>query len=219
MLSSVWFIPIWWCISIWFIPIWFIASFPEKDEIQWKSLLICLCSTSSTAGSPLGLTTLREFVLPESSSPPRRFTLPAVTGPGNIQLPPPFSWAKADVMFGAGDEDDTDFLSPSGGAKLASLFGLDQATMGHGNEFFQYTAPKQPKKGQGTAAGNQTAPKPAPATTGTSSVLFATAVHAYRYINGQYAKQGKFGAAVLGNHTSREVRRPTLIYTPHPKNC
>lgn len=38
MLSSVWFIPIWWCISIWFIPIWFIASFPEKDEIQWKSL-------------------------------------------------------------------------------------------------------------------------------------------------------------------------------------
>ncbi|EDL31155.1 mCG15824, isoform CRA_c, partial [Mus musculus] len=136
--------------------------------------------------------------------------LPAVTGPGNIQLPPPFSWAKADVMFGAGDEDDTDFLSPSGGAKLASLFGLDQATMGHGNEFFQYTAPKQPKKGQGTAAGNQTAPKPAPATTGTSSVLFATAVHAYRYINGQYAKQGKFGAAVLGNHTSREYR--ILLY-------
>ncbi|GAB1288557.1 FK506-binding protein 15 [Apodemus speciosus] len=91
-------------------------------------------------------------------------------------------------------------------AKLASLFGLDQATMGHGNEFFQYTAPKQPKKGQGIAAtGNQTAPKPAPATTGTSSVLFATAVHAFRYINGQYAKQGKFGAAVLGNHTTREL--------------
>uniref|UniRef100_A0A8I5KXH0 FKBP prolyl isomerase family member 15 n=1 Tax=Homo sapiens TaxID=9606 RepID=A0A8I5KXH0_HUMAN len=55
-------------------------------------------------------------------------------------------------MFGAGDEDDTDFLSPSGGARLASLFGLDQAAAGHGNEFFQYTAPKQPKKGQGTAA-------------------------------------------------------------------
>lgn len=114
-------------------------------------------------------------------------------------------------MFGAGDEDDTDFLSPSGGAKLASLFGLDQAAMGHGNEFFQYTAPKQPKKGQGIAAtGNQSAPKPAPATTGTSSVLFATAVHAYRCINGQYAKQGKFGAAVLGNHTTREYR--ILLY-------
>ncbi|XP_013203685.1 FK506-binding protein 15 isoform X1 [Microtus ochrogaster] len=114
-------------------------------------------------------------------------------------------------MFGAGDEDDTDFLSPSGGARLASLFGLDQATTGHGNEFFQYTAPKQPKKGQGIAAtGNQTAPKPAAATTGISSVLFATAVHAYRYINGQYAKQGKFGAAVLGNHTTREYR--VLLY-------
>ncbi|XP_037058502.1 FK506-binding protein 15 isoform X1 [Peromyscus leucopus] len=114
-------------------------------------------------------------------------------------------------MFGAGDEDDTDFLSPSGGARLASLFGLDQATTGHGNEFFQYTAPKQPKKGQGiVATGNQTAPKPATTTTGTSSVLFATAVHAYRYINGQYAKQGKFGAAVLGNHTTREYR--ILLY-------
>ncbi|KAL1776489.1 FK506-binding protein 15 isoform X1 [Sigmodon hispidus] len=114
-------------------------------------------------------------------------------------------------MFGAGDEDDTDFLSPSGGARLASLFGLDQATTGHGNEFFQYTAPKQPKKGQGvTATGNQTAPKPTAATTGSSSVLFATAVHAYRYINGQYAKQGKFGAAVLGNHTTREYR--ILLY-------
>ncbi|XP_029776505.1 FK506-binding protein 15 isoform X2 [Suricata suricatta] len=114
-------------------------------------------------------------------------------------------------MFGAGDEDDTDFLSPSGGARLASLFGLDQASAGHGNEFFQYTAPKQPKKVQGTAAtGNQAAPKPAPSTTGTSTVLVATAVHAYRYTNGQYVKQGKFGAAVLGNHTAREYR--ILLY-------
>uniref|UniRef100_A0A1D5R3B5 peptidylprolyl isomerase n=1 Tax=Macaca mulatta TaxID=9544 RepID=A0A1D5R3B5_MACMU len=110
-------------------------------------------------------------------------------------------------MFGAGDEDDTDFLSPSGGARLASLFGLDQAAAGHGNEFFQYTAPKQPKKGQGTAAtGHQATPKTAPATMSTPAILVATAVHAYRYTNGQYVKQGKFGAAVLGNHTAREVR-------------
>ncbi|XP_025769322.1 FK506-binding protein 15 [Puma concolor] len=114
-------------------------------------------------------------------------------------------------MFGAGDEDDTDFLSPSGGARLASLFGLDQASAGHGNEFFQYTAPKQPKKGQGTAAtGNPATPKPAPGTTGTSTLLVATAVHAYRYTNGQYVKQGKFGAAVLGNHAAREYR--ILLY-------
>ncbi|XP_024418354.2 FK506-binding protein 15 [Desmodus rotundus] len=114
-------------------------------------------------------------------------------------------------MLGAGDEDDTDFLSPSGGARLASLFGLDQTAAGHGNEFFQYTAPKQPKKGQGTATtGSQATPKTAPTSTGTSTVLVATAVHAYRYTNGQYVKQGKFGAAVLGNHTAREYR--ILLY-------
>ncbi|XP_032721524.1 FK506-binding protein 15 isoform X4 [Lontra canadensis] len=114
-------------------------------------------------------------------------------------------------MFGAGDEDDTDFLSPSGGARLASLFGLDQAPAGHGNEFFQYTAPKQPKKGPGAAATGNLAPaKAAPPPAGTSTVLFAAAVHAYRYTNGQYVKQGKFGAAVLGNHTAREYK--ILLY-------
>ncbi|XP_074149775.1 FK506-binding protein 15 isoform X2 [Sminthopsis crassicaudata] len=116
-------------------------------------------------------------------------------------------------MFGVGDEDDADFLSPSGGAKLASLFGLDQVVVGHGNEFFQYTAPKQPKKGQAiTAAANQPAQKTPPTTApgGTSTVLAATAVHAYRFTNGQYVKQGKFGAAVLGNHTAKEYR--ILIY-------
>ncbi|KAB0407525.1 hypothetical protein E2I00_012833 [Balaenoptera physalus] len=97
------------------------------------------------------------------------------------------------------------------GTRLASLFGLDQAAAGHGNEFFHYTAPRQPKKGQGTApTGNQATPKTAPATAGTSTVLVATAVHAYRYTNGQYVKQGKFGAAVLGNHTAREYR--ILLY-------
>lgn len=124
---------------------------------------------------------------------------------------PPGSGAKASGMFGAGDEDDADFLSPSGGARLASLFGLDQAATDHGNEFFQYTAPKQPKKGQGTAAtGNQAAPRTAPTTAGTSTVLVATAVHAYQYTNGQYVKQGKFGAAVLGNHATKEYR--ILLY-------
>ncbi|XP_072287633.1 FK506-binding protein 15 [Pyxicephalus adspersus] len=111
-------------------------------------------------------------------------------------------------MFGQ-DEDDSDFLSPTGGAKLASLFGIDQTGSTQGNESFQYTAPKQPKK-PGSAGAKS--PKP----TGTSpagpvpSVLFATAVHAYKYVNGQYAKQGKFGAAVLGNHTSKEYR--ILLY-------
>ena len=73
------------------------------------------------------------------------------------------------------------FLFSINSARLASLFGPDQAVAGHGNEFFQYTAPKQPKKGQGTVStGNQVTPKTAPTTTGTSTVLVAIAVHAYR---------------------------------------
>ncbi|CAK6959677.1 FK506-binding protein 15 [Scomber scombrus] len=112
-------------------------------------------------------------------------------------------------MF-AGDDEDGDFLSPSGGAKLASLFGLDQE-VSQGNESFQYTAPKQPRK----------SPNPAPATQktaaspGASSVIIATAVQAFRYINGQYAKQGKLGAAVLGNHTAKEYK--LLLYLSQQK--
>ncbi|XP_006022730.1 FK506-binding protein 15 isoform X1 [Alligator sinensis] len=117
-------------------------------------------------------------------------------------------------MFGGAEEDDADFLSPAGGARLASLFGLDQNVSSHGNEFFQYTAPKQPKKGQAAAAmpAGQPAQKTpaAAATLGAPSVFIATAVHAYRYMNGQYMKQGKYGAAVLGNHVTKEYR--ILLY-------
>ncbi|XP_043386571.1 FK506-binding protein 15 isoform X23 [Chelonia mydas] len=115
-------------------------------------------------------------------------------------------------MFGAAEEDDADFLSPTGGsARLASLFGLDQTVSVHGNEFFQYTAPKQPKKGQPAATG-QPAQK-MPTTTAASaapSVFVATAVHAFRYTNGQYVKQGKYGAAVVGNHATKEYK--ILLY-------
>ncbi|KFP40101.1 FK506-binding protein 15, partial [Chlamydotis macqueenii] len=94
--------------------------------------------------------------------------------------------------------------------RLASLFGLDQTVSSHGNEFFQYTAPKQPKKGQ-TAAGPAAQKAPAaPAASGAPSVFMATAVHAYRYANGQYLKQGKYGAAVVGNHATKEYR--ILLY-------
>ncbi|KAJ7308051.1 hypothetical protein JRQ81_008554 [Phrynocephalus forsythii] len=115
-------------------------------------------------------------------------------------------------MFGPPEEDDADFLSPTGGARLASLFGLDQTAAGSGNEYFQYTAPKQPKKGQPAAAAGPPPQKPpAPATTSAPpSVFIATAVHAYRFTNGQYAKQGKYGAAVVGSHATREYR--LLLY-------
>uniref|UniRef100_A0A3Q3SNQ0 peptidylprolyl isomerase n=1 Tax=Mastacembelus armatus TaxID=205130 RepID=A0A3Q3SNQ0_9TELE len=91
----------------------------------------------------------------------------------------------------------TDFSSSSL-AKLASLFGLDHESS-QGNESFQYTAPKQPRKST----------NPAPA------VLFATAVQAFRYINGQYVKQGKLGTAVLGNHTTKEYK--LLLYLSQQK--
>ncbi|XP_077091600.1 FK506-binding protein 15 isoform X3 [Siphateles boraxobius] len=113
-------------------------------------------------------------------------------------------------MFAADDEDG-DFLSPTGGAKLASLFGLDQ-TVSKGNESFQYTAPKQPRKSSANSGppNQKSAPSQNP-----PAVLFATAVHAYRYVNGQYVKQGKLGAAVLGNHTTKEYK--ILLYVSQQK--
>ncbi|XP_056102471.1 FK506-binding protein 15 [Rhinichthys klamathensis goyatoka] len=113
-------------------------------------------------------------------------------------------------MF-ATDDEDGDFLSPTGGAKLASLFGLDQ-TASKGNESFQYTAPKQPRKSSANSGppNQKSAPSQNP-----PAVLFATAVHAYRYVNGQYVKQGKLGAAVLGNHTTKEHK--ILLYVSQQK--
>uniref|UniRef100_A0A671TBV5 peptidylprolyl isomerase n=1 Tax=Sinocyclocheilus anshuiensis TaxID=1608454 RepID=A0A671TBV5_9TELE len=113
-------------------------------------------------------------------------------------------------MF-ATDDEDGDFLSPTGGAKLASLFGLDQATS-QGNESFQYTAPKQPHKSSANSGPStqKTAPPP-----NSPAVLFATAVHAYRYVNGQYVKQGKLGAAFLGNHSTKEYK--ILLYVSQQK--
>ncbi|KAK5870520.1 hypothetical protein PBY51_003462 [Eleginops maclovinus] len=111
-------------------------------------------------------------------------------------------------MFG-GDDEDGDFLSPAGGAKLASLFGLDQKGC-QGNESFQYTAPKQPKKSIASGATQKASHPP-----GAPAVLFATAVQAFRYMNGQYVKQGKLGAAVLGNHSTKEYK--LLLYLSQQK--
>uniref|UniRef100_A0A3P8ZC46 peptidylprolyl isomerase n=1 Tax=Esox lucius TaxID=8010 RepID=A0A3P8ZC46_ESOLU len=112
-------------------------------------------------------------------------------------------------MFAADDEDG-DFLSPTGGAKLASLFGLDQAAS-QGNESFQYTAPKQPRKTSNPGPPTQK-PTPPP---GAPLVLLATAIHAFKYLNGQYQKQGKLGAAVLGNHTTKDYK--LLLYAGQQK--
>ncbi|XP_013870155.1 FK506-binding protein 15 [Austrofundulus limnaeus] len=96
------------------------------------------------------------------------------------------------------------------GAKLASLFGLDQEAS-QGNESFQYTAPKQPKKSSSLGPANQKATPPP----GAPAVLFAAAVQAFRFVNGQYTKQGKLGAAVLGSHTTKEYK--LLLYLSQQK--
>ncbi|XP_061134153.1 FK506-binding protein 15 isoform X4 [Syngnathus typhle] len=112
-------------------------------------------------------------------------------------------------MFG-GDDEDGDFLSPADGAKLASLFGPDEETSPR-NESFYYTAPKQPRKSSNPVSVIQTAAL----SPGTLEVLFAAAVQAFQYINGQYVKQGKLGAAILGNHTSKEYK--LLLYVSQQK--
>uniref|UniRef100_A0A8B9CQD9 peptidylprolyl isomerase n=1 Tax=Anser brachyrhynchus TaxID=132585 RepID=A0A8B9CQD9_9AVES len=69
-----------------------------------------------------------------------------------------------------------------------------------------------PRKVPSCSSAGQAAQKApvAPAASGTPSVFVATAVHAYRYTNGQYLKQGKYGAAVVGNHATKEYR--ILLY-------
>uniref|UniRef100_A0A8C7KQG1 peptidylprolyl isomerase n=1 Tax=Oncorhynchus kisutch TaxID=8019 RepID=A0A8C7KQG1_ONCKI len=47
------------------------------------------------------------------------------------------------------------------------------------------------------------------------AVLLATAIHAFKYLNGQYHKQGKLGAAVLGNQTTKEYK--LLLYISQQK--
>ncbi|XP_013927047.1 PREDICTED: FK506-binding protein 15-like [Thamnophis sirtalis] len=86
---------------------------------------------------------------------------------------------------------------------------MDQTASGTGNEFFQYTAPKQPKKNLPAAGVGPPTQKP-PAPAGAPSVFVATAVHAYRFTNGTYVKQGKYGAAVVGSHATQEYR--ILLY-------
>ncbi|XP_033119102.1 FK506-binding protein 15-like isoform X4 [Anneissia japonica] len=101
-------------------------------------------------------------------------------------------------MFGGGmDDEEGDFGSSlSSGSKLGSLFGMDRANTQDGNQSLQYTAPKQPKKGKTSSKSGGGS-----GTEGSQAqVLHAVAVHAFRYTNSQYVKQGKLGAAILGYH-------------------
>uniref|UniRef100_A0A665W3Z8 peptidylprolyl isomerase n=1 Tax=Echeneis naucrates TaxID=173247 RepID=A0A665W3Z8_ECHNA len=99
--------------------------------------------------------------------------------------------------------DTSDYLwKEFQGAKLASLFGLDQEAS-QGNESFQYTAPKQPRKSSN------------PGKSTPSSQMKSCTAFVSHSINGQYVKQGKLGAAALGNHASKEYK--ILLYLSQQK--
>ncbi|CAH1787108.1 unnamed protein product, partial [Owenia fusiformis] len=102
-------------------------------------------------------------------------------------------------MFFDADSEDNDFLSAGGGSKLGALFGMDKASNKGGNDSLTYTAPKQPQKA-----------KPAEKQSNQPQILGAAAVHAYKYVNGQYTSQGKLGAAILANHTAFDYK--ILLY-------
>uniref|UniRef100_A0A8C7UV88 peptidylprolyl isomerase n=1 Tax=Oncorhynchus mykiss TaxID=8022 RepID=A0A8C7UV88_ONCMY len=83
-------------------------------------------------------------------------------------------------------------------------------------ESFQYTAPKQPRKTLNPGKNDFRPPAQKPTgPPGAPAVLLATAIHAFKYLNGQYQKQGKLGAAVLGNHTTKEYK--LLLYASQQK--
>ncbi|XP_078737615.1 FK506-binding protein 15 isoform X2 [Lampetra fluviatilis] len=105
-------------------------------------------------------------------------------------------------MFGGGDEDDGDFITAPSGSNLASLFGGVDAS-GQGNPF-QFHAPKQPRKGQPSAAKSQ---KPAP---DVPAVMSTAVVQTYMYVNGQYASRGKLGLALLGSPEAKDYK--LLLY-------
>ncbi|CAE1306137.1 FKBP15 [Acanthosepion pharaonis] len=108
-------------------------------------------------------------------------------------------------MFFDKDDDDQDFLSPSGGSKLASLFGMDTTHNKGGNESLTYTAPKQPKKENLTTGPPGNAP----------DLTMACIVQTYKYVENDYKHQGKLGAAILSNYATSDYR--ILLYISKQK--
>ncbi|XP_050389435.1 FK506-binding protein 15 isoform X2 [Patella vulgata] len=107
-------------------------------------------------------------------------------------------------MFLGGEDEEQDFVAPGGSTKLGSLFSLDKSSNVGGNSSLTYTAPKQPKKKE---SGPESGSGPA--------VLVASVVHAYKYVDGRYALQGKLGCALLGNAANKDYK--ILLYISKEK--
>lgn len=111
------------------------------------------------------------------------------------------------MFFGGSDEDDgsgftVGMPSQGSGSRLSSLFGGGPS---EGNESLMYRPQKQPSKPKEQQKQAPDAP----------SLLFATACHAYKFVNGQYASQGKLGAAVLGHYENKDYK--ILLYAAQKK--
>ncbi|XP_047134282.1 FK506-binding protein 15 isoform X1 [Hydra vulgaris] len=119
------------------------------------------------------------------------------------------------MFFDADEDDDGGGFSSglgsfkSGGSSLSSLFGAEKSSIG--NESLKYSAPKQPKpKAADDVLSDPNEQKP-----DSPSLLFACAVHAFKLSNGEYVKQGKVGAAILGSLSSKDYK--ILLYITQKK--
>lgn len=93
-------------------------------------------------------------------------------------------------MLLGNDDDDLDFAVQPGSSKLASLFTDTEAAKAD-NSSLTYTPPRQPSSKN---VDSQNA--------ASLSLLYATAVQAFKYENGKPVNQGKLGVAILGHHES-----------------
>eukprot|EP01137_Pigoraptor_chileana_P007762 Opistho-2@53765 len=113
------------------------------------------------------------------------------------------------MHFTLDDDDDGGFVPDNqSSGKLAALFRTDAQHHQGGNEKLTYqrpTAPKGQPQAQAPQAGQaQKAPE-------TMSLIHAcVGVHIYKFINNQYASQGKFGLAIVGMHSAPQYK--LLVY-------
>ncbi|XP_033228759.1 FK506-binding protein 15 isoform X2 [Belonocnema kinseyi] len=91
-------------------------------------------------------------------------------------------------------EDDDDGFLPSGGSRLASIFGSPTSKAPNNSAIQQQTLPVK-KYGQNSAAQESK-----------TEVIIAKAVHAFKLQNGQYATIGKLGIALAGNASTRSYQ-------------
>ncbi|XP_069960127.1 FK506-binding protein 15-like [Cherax quadricarinatus] len=111
------------------------------------------------------------------------------------------------------DDDDDDFTpSSTASSKLPSLFGGTPEK----SPSLKYVAPKQPRSDRADSAGsagaksNSPAPSGQQTTTQTATVILASPVHAYLYVNGEAQSQGRVMSCILGNFTEKNFQ--LLLY-------